>query len=122
MSEDYFKCDLEICGNARCCREDNTKPILSFGDYMRIGEYTGRKASEVWKEDGEVSLVMRQDQWGPNHFLIQMSLKHNPCVYLNDDNQCRIYEVRPFVCADFPISMYLVNQDVSMVMTQARQR
>lgn len=35
-------------------------------------------------------------------------VKQTPCVFLNDDNRCSIYEVRPSDCVRFPYT----NEDV----------
>jgi Fe-S-cluster containining protein len=31
-----------------------------------------------------------------------MVLKTAPCTFLNDDNSCNIYEVRPKACSEYP--------------------
>ena len=73
----------EQCGE--CCRRSN--PIgLTDEDVVAFGELFGENFNQYveYKEGG-------------------IYLKHTqPCIFLQDNNKCRIFQSRPMVCRQFP--------------------
>jgi hypothetical protein len=73
---------------ANCCK--SIPPILNGNDISRISKFLGLKTTNFEKnytrvdEDGDRVLVK------------------SPCVFLEPDNFCRIYEVRPKACREYP--------------------
>lgn len=99
MTNGYFECKPgKICKNADCCRSKYANPSIGIGDYLRISKYTDESILDIWETKGSVSLYYR----GCAEFTVLLSFLHDPCPYLTNENKCRIYEVRPVVCALFP--------------------
>lgn len=73
---------------ANCCR--TTSPIFRDVDIDRISGHLGLRPAE-WTSEW-----LRMDEDG------DWVLKQSPCVFLQEDNTCRIYEVRPRACRDYP--------------------
>lgn len=73
---------------ANCCR--TTQTIVAQEEIYPIAAFLGIPAETFVKEH----LEMDED----GDFLI----KGKPCPFLADDNKCKIYEVRPHSCADYP--------------------
>lgn len=82
----FSKIDCLSCAN--CCK--NHSPRFKAPDIKRISKYLGLKETE-FKEN---YLFLDTD----NDF-VNKSL---PCPFLNDDNECQIYDVRPSDCARYP--------------------
>ena len=78
--------DCLTCAN--CCK--TTSPIFLQTDISRIAKYLGIKAMDFQSEylnlDDEDDFV----------------LKKAPCPFLQSDNTCEIYEVRPKACREYP--------------------
>jgi Fe-S-cluster containining protein len=102
-----FKCDSSLCGGAYCCRNMETKPALTIGDYTRLGEHTGKPAEEVWRDYGSI-VVEPAPTLGTGHYRLELSLSHDPCPYLNNVDKCSVYETRPLSCGSFPIFQFLL--------------
>ncbi len=102
MEEKYFSCDPVAC-NAECCRSISTKPVMTFGDFLRIGQHLGKTATDIWLESGNVAVVPLQDREGIAA-LAALALFHNPCPYLSEQNKCNIYNSRPLGCLEFPFT------------------
>ncbi len=73
---------------ANCCK--NHSPTFKTTDIKRISKFLAIKESDFI----ETYLKLDED----NDFVV----KQSPCVFLNNDNTCRIYDVRPSDCARFP--------------------
>ncbi len=79
---------------ANCCK--NHSPRFKQPDIKRIAKHLKIKEGEL------ISRYLRLDE--DNDFVTQSS----PCPFLNTDNTCQIYEVRPGDCARYPYT----NEDV----------
>jgi uncharacterized protein len=88
----FSKINCLECAN--CCK--NHSPTFKATDIKRISKHLNLKESDLivkyLKLDEENDWVM----------------KTQPCTFLNNDNTCQIYEVRPSDCARFPYT----NEDV----------
>lgn len=73
---------------AQCCK--NYSPRFKSPDIKRISKHL--KMSERLFMDN----FLQRDEDG------DFVLKVKPCPFLQQDNRCRIYEVRPSDCARFP--------------------
>lgn len=85
--EDVFA-NINCLDCANCCK--TTGPLFTAKDVHRIASHLklkpGEFEAEYLKTDEEDDLI----------------LKSVPCVFLNEDNRCSIYEVRPRACAEYP--------------------
>ena len=73
---------------ANCCK--TTSPLFTDKDIQRISKFLKIKPSIFV----EKYLALDDD----NDYV----LKSLPCVFLNDNNECRIYKVRPKACRNYP--------------------
>ena len=73
---------------ANCCK--TTSPIFTDKDINRIAKYLRIKPSVFT----EMYLQVDEDK--------DYVLKSVPCLFLNKDNHCSIYKVRPKACKEFP--------------------
>lgn len=78
--------DCLKCGN--CCK--TAHPIFNMTDSQRISKHLGMKTGDFEQKflvnDSDGDLV-------PNQL---------PCPFLNGDNTCQVYEVRPKSCRSYP--------------------
>lgn len=85
--EDVFaQTDCLACAN--CCR--TTPALVERSDIKRIAKYLGITPK------GFIRKYLLEDFNG------EMVIQRVPCTFLNDDNTCNIYEVRPKACRDYP--------------------
>ncbi len=84
--EVFESIDCLDCAN--CCK--TTSPIFIQKDINRIAKHLRLKASEF-----EAKYLNRDDEY-------DFVLKQAPCPFLDPDNKCSIYEVRPRACAEYP--------------------
>ena len=85
--EAAFECtDCLQCAN--CCK--TTGPKFTDRDIDRIAGHLGLKASLFMQR------YLQKDEDG------DLVLQTLPCPFLDADNYCSIYEVRPKACADYP--------------------
>ena len=73
---------------ANCCK--NHSPRFKIPDIKRIAKYMGMKEGDFIQR----YLLLDEE----NDFV----LKSAPCHFLNEDNTCSIYDVRPSDCARYP--------------------
>jgi hypothetical protein len=73
---------------ANCCK--TTSPIFRDIDIKRIAKHLRIKESEFINH----YLKFDEDQ--------DWVLKTSPCTFLETDNKCNIYEVRPLACREYP--------------------
>tara|TARA_Y100000385_G_scaffold248361_1_gene269047 strand:- start:613 stop:1095 length:483 start_codon:yes stop_codon:yes gene_type:complete len=73
---------------ANCCK--TTSPIFRDTDIKRISSFLKIKEHELINE----KLVIDHE----NDYI----LKKSPCSFLNHDNTCSIYNVRPLACKEYP--------------------
>ena len=83
---EFKKMDCLSCAN--CCK--TTSPIFRDADIRRISKHLrvkeGKFISDYLKMDEEQDYV----------------LKSTPCSFLEKDNSCSIYDVRPLACREYP--------------------
>lgn len=83
---EFKKMDCLSCAN--CCK--TTSPIFRDADIRRISKHLrvkeGRFIADYLKMDDEQDYV----------------LKSSPCSFLEKDNSCSIYDVRPLACREYP--------------------
>ncbi len=84
--EAFSKIDCLQCAN--CCK--NYSPRFTPPDIKRISKYLGMKEGDF------KDTYLLTDSDGDN------VVKALPCPFLDTDNYCSIYEVRPNDCARFP--------------------
>lgn len=73
---------------ANCCK--NHSPTFKATDLKRISKHLKMKETDF------IAQFLKLDE--DNDFV----LKKSPCTFLNDDNTCKIYDVRPSDCARYP--------------------
>lgn len=84
--ETFRKTDCMQCAN--CCK--TTGPLFLRPDIDRISKYLKMKPTDF------ETRFLRQDE--DNDVVLQQL----PCAFLNADNSCNIYDVRPRACREFP--------------------
>lgn len=84
--EAFSKIDCLDCAN--CCK--NHSPTFKSTDLKRISKHLRIKETDF------IEQYLKLDE--DNDFV----LKQSPCTFLNKDNTCQIYEVRPSDCARYP--------------------
>jgi uncharacterized protein len=84
--EAFSKVNCLDCAN--CCK--NHSPTFKTPDIKRISKFLGIKETEL------IDTYLKLDE--DNDFV----LKKSPCTFLNTDNTCKIYDVRPSDCARYP--------------------
>lgn len=82
----FASIDCLACAN--CCK--TTPALVSNEDINRIAKFLRISTKEF------IQQYIRKDSDGDT------VLKTTPCVFLQNDNTCAIYEVRPFACKDYP--------------------
>lgn len=82
----FEKIDCLSCAN--CCK--TTGPLYVEKDIERIAKHLKMKQVDFEEQ------FLRVDE--DNDKVLQ----NLPCYFLNDDNTCSIYEVRPKACREFP--------------------
>ncbi|MFN9711043.1 MAG: YkgJ family cysteine cluster protein [Bacteroidota bacterium] len=88
----FEKVDCLSCAN--CCK--NYSPRFKTPDIKRISRHLGMRESAF------IDQYLRLDEEG------DYVVKSTPCTFLEQDNTCSIYDVRPSDCARFPYT----NEDV----------
>lgn len=82
----FEKVDCLDCGN--CCK--TTSPLFRDIDVKRISKKMKCSTKEFENN------YLKRDEDG------DLVLKTAPCTFLNDDNSCSIYDMRPQACRDYP--------------------
>lgn len=87
LHDEVFSCtDCLACAN--CCK--TTGPLFTDKDISRIAKFFRIRPSELTHK----YLRIDEDK--------DYVLKQLPCSFLAEDNSCKIYEVRPKACREFP--------------------
>lgn len=94
-----FKC----LGCGACCRIPNGIVRVSEAEISRIAEYLGISEQTFISEETDVA----PDRRG----LILKSRPDNSCVWLTEDNLCRIHPVKPDKCRSFPYDWTNADSD-----------
>lgn len=84
--EEFDKTNCLVCAN--CCK--TTSPIFTNADIARIAKHFRMKEHQF------ISQFLFFDE--DNHYVLQSS----PCHFLDADNACLIYDVRPKACREYP--------------------
>ncbi len=84
--EVFSEVDCLQCAN--CCT--SIPPIVNQTDAKRIAKHLGMKLSKFQDE------YLTIDEDG------DMVMRTTPCVFLQEDNYCLIYEYRPKACREYP--------------------
>ncbi len=82
----FEKIDCLTCAN--CCK--TTSPIVTEKDIERIAKFLKLKPQAF------IEKYLKKDSDG------LWMMQQTPCVFLDDDNYCLIYEVRPKACREYP--------------------
>ncbi len=85
-SAEFKKTDCLKCAN--CCK--TTGPLFTLADIERISKHRRQKPQQF------IDKYLRIDE--DKDYVLQ-SL---PCTFLDKDNTCFIYDVRPKACREFP--------------------
>ncbi|KAB2814907.1 YkgJ family cysteine cluster protein [Phaeocystidibacter luteus] len=97
LHDEVFACtDCLQCAN--CCK--TTGPLFTRKDIDRISKHLRMKPAEFESE------YLRVDE--DNDFVLQQV----PCRFLEDDNKCSIYEVRPKACREYPHTDRIKQQQI----------
>ena len=83
---EFERTDCLECAN--CCK--TTGPLFTPKDIERIAKHFKMKQKQF------IDTYLRLDE--ENDFVLQSV----PCTFLDADNYCSIYEVRPKACREFP--------------------
>lgn len=97
----FAEIDCLQCAN--CCK--NHSPTFKTTDIRRISKFLGLKESQFI----ETYLKLDED----NDFVLQKT----PCSFLQSDNRCSIYDVRPGDCANYPYTdsdIFLKRKNLSI--------
>ena len=84
--EEFSKTDCLTCAN--CCK--TTSPIFTEKDISRIAKFLKIK---------EYKFIAQYLQRDDDDFMV---LQGVPCTFLDYDNTCFIYDVRPKACSEYP--------------------
>lgn len=80
--------EMDCLSCANCCK--TTGPLYTEKDIDRISKHLRMKPADFEQK------FLRIDEDNDK------VLKTLPCFFLNDDNTCSIYEVRPKACREYP--------------------
>ena len=83
---EFRKTDCLTCAN--CCK--TTGPLFTSADIERISKHLKLKPQQFQSQ------YLRVDE--ENDFVLQQV----PCTFLDNENACMIYDVRPKACREFP--------------------
>ena len=83
---EFKRTDCLDCAN--CCK--TTGPLFTSADIERISKHFKQKPQQF------IDQYLRIDE--DNDYVLQSV----PCTFLESDNKCFIYEVRPKACREFP--------------------
>ncbi len=96
VQDQVFK-EMSCMDCANCCK--SIPPQLLKSDVKRLSKHLGLSKKQFEKEyttiDDDGDLVF----------------KTSPCVFLQDDNACSIYEFRPEACREYPHTEQSIFKD-----------
>jgi len=84
--KEFEKTDCLTCAN--CCK--TTSPLFTNVDIQRIAKHLRIK---------EIKFIEQYLEQDEDEFMV---LKEMPCAFLDTDNSCFIYDVRPKACGEYP--------------------
>lgn len=82
----FSKTDCLQCAN--CCK--TTGPLFTTKDIDRLARHFNLSGQAFIRQ------YLRKDEDG------DWVLQQVPCPFLEDNNECRIYDVRPKACREYP--------------------
>lgn len=85
--EELFE-EVDCLKCANCCK--TTSPIFRNVDIDRIANHLGIRPSEFTEKNLHID---EDGDW---------VLNSSPCLFLDSDNYCKIYDVRPRACREYP--------------------
>jgi uncharacterized protein len=85
--EEIFE-EVDCLKCANCCK--TTSPIFRDVDIDRISSHLGIRPSELTEKHLHID---EDGDW---------VLNSSPCLFLDADNYCKIYDVRPKACREYP--------------------
>ena len=83
---EFTRTDCLKCAN--CCK--TTGPLFTNADIARIAKHFRMKPSQF------IATYLRVDE--DNDYILQQV----PCSFLDAENHCLIYDIRPKACREFP--------------------
>jgi Fe-S-cluster containining protein len=92
-----FEC--KVCG--KCCVEDvkrGRRIVLTEIDALEISSATGIGLNEFAEKNSSEA------------YPYAIRLVNGRCFFLNQDNKCSIYPVRPLVCRFYPFVMHKIGE------------
>lgn len=84
--DEFQRTDCLTCAN--CCK--TSSPIFTEKDIARISKHLRMKENKF------IDQYLQRDT---DDFMV---LKTSPCAFLDQDNSCFIYDVRPKACSEYP--------------------
>ncbi len=105
LHEEVFK-EIDCLECANCCK--TTPPLITNQDINRISKFLRIKTSDF------IDDYLKIDE--DNDYVFKVT----PCVFLDTDNYCSIYEVRPKACREYPhtdsrkISLNLMKKNLEI--------
>lgn len=84
--ETFENTDCLSCGN--CCK--TTSPLFTHVDIQRIAKHLKMKEMQF------IEKYLEEDE---DDYMV---LREAPCSFLDTDNSCFIYDVRPKACKEYP--------------------
>ncbi len=87
LHEQVFK-EVDCLDCANCCT--SIPPLVNKSDINRIAKHLGTKTADFKDK------YITQDEDG------DQVMNASPCPFLESDNKCQIYEVRPKACREYP--------------------
>ncbi len=88
QNHDLIFQEVDCLDCANCCK--TISPIFTQRDIERISKYKNQNVGDF------ISNYLFMDEEG------DFVLKSSPCVFLDTNNKCSIYEVRPKACREYP--------------------
>lgn len=96
---EVFK-EVDCLDCANCCK--SIPPLINQEDVKRITKFLDIPISDFYKKNVTI------DEDG------DMVLNTTPCIFLLPDNKCKVYEVRPLGCREYPLTdqdLFAENMD-----------
>ncbi len=86
--------NFEVCkGCGLCCKIDGFV-FLKDGEAEKIAEFLGM---DVYSFTEKYCTIVNRKK-----LALKDKLSSNECIFLDENNLCKIYEVRPEQCRNFP--------------------
>jgi Fe-S-cluster containining protein len=106
MPHDFNRTVCACAECTRCCKKQ-PGPLIP-GDYERIQKHLGVSDAEMEKLFCASPGALVQDSFGVTRrigSIVPQTRKQGRCVFLDENDRCKIHEVAPFGCAYFDTHM-----------------